>query len=1146
MDTVSIWEEKVEIPTYDIGEPDINPMFLEKRVYQGSSGKIYPYPATSEIKREKKNKIWNVVFLENKYLKVMVMPQLGGRIQRAYDKTNGYDFVYYNHVIKPALVGLTGPWISGGIEFNWPQHHRPTTYMKVEHKIRDNTDGSKSLLLGDVDRMYGTRVITAITLYPDKAYIEIEGQLYNRTPLPQTFLWWANPAVSVNDNTQSVFPPDVHSVYDHGKRAVSRFPIATGVYYKHDYSQGVDISRYKNIPVPTSYMAERSDFDFVGGYDYGREAGLLHVADHHISPGKKQWTWGCGDFGKAWDRNLTDTDGPYIELMTGVYCDNQPDFAWLMPYEEKKFRQYFMPYKKAGYIKNASIDAAVNLEVSDDDIEATVYASSELEDARVIITNNNKIILDEKTSISPENVYTKNIPAKNADRYKVKITVYNEGKELVSYQEKDYGIPKLAEPARPAKRPEDIMTNEELYLTGRHIEQYRHATWLPDGYYLEGLKRDEGDIRINNAYGLLLLRRGEFEKSEKHFRKAIDRLTILNPNPYDGEAYYNLGLSLFYQGKEDEAYDAFYKATWTSAQQEMAYYYLAVIDCRRGEYDRALDLIEKGLVKNAHNIKARGLKATLLSILNRNKESIEYIDENLKVDAFDFVSRFLKMVTELREAVAADENGLETAKKEKCRNYKEEHVEEYIKDPKEEYKEVITGDIENFLQTARDFAEYGLYEYAARVLSLCKQDSPLKHYYRAYYLDKLAGHDEAHKELLLAQEASFKYCFPNKLEDILVLERCIELYPQGSKAYYYLGCLYYDKLGYDKAVDLWEKSGNLDDSFPTLYRNLSIAYYNKKGDKDKARECMERAFELDKSDARVFLELDQLYQRLGVDAAKRLEIFEDNISLIEKRDDLYTEYVTLLNMCRQYEKAYDMIMRHDFQTWEGAEGKITTQYKLSLYMMARGKLRDNKPEEAASLINKALSYPDNLGEGRLEGTKDNNLYYLLGKCYKAMGDIEKATECFRKATLGESEPAGMMYYYDQPADMILYQGLAYQELADNEVAYKEGLDKEKSYDNLAGKERDNIGNANTRFYKLLDYGEHHEGDKFVMDYFAVSMPDMSVFDTDMDLKNKVHCYYLMGLGNMGLGHIPEAAKWFTKALQLDVNHQLASLYLEMC
>ena len=347
MEQVRIWEEKITIPTYEVGEPDKNPMFLEKRVYQGSSGKVYPYPTTEKISREKTDKEYRAVFLENQYIKVMILPELGGRIQRAYDKTNGYDFVYYNHVIKPALVGLAGPWISGGIEFNWPQHHRPTTYMPVDYMIQEKEDGSKTLLVHDVDQMYGTKMIAAFTLYPDKAFIEIRGQLYNRTSLPQTFLWWANPAVPVNDYTQSIFPPDVHSVMDHGKRDVSRFPIANGVYYKHDYSEGVDISRYKNIPVPTSYMAEKSDYDFVGGYDYQKEAGLLHVADHHISPGKKQWTWGCGDFGKAWDRNLTDEDGPYVELMTGVYTDNQPDFTWLKPFEEKVFRQYFMPYKES-------------------------------------------------------------------------------------------------------------------------------------------------------------------------------------------------------------------------------------------------------------------------------------------------------------------------------------------------------------------------------------------------------------------------------------------------------------------------------------------------------------------------------------------------------------------------------------------------------------------------------------------------------------------------------------------------------------------------------------------------------------------------------------------------------------------------------
>ena len=154
----------------------------------------------------------------------------------------------------------------------------------------------------------------------------------------------------MNNHYQSVFPQDVNAVFDHGKRAVSTFPIATGTYYKMDYSAGVDISNYKNIKVPTSYMGVNSKFDFEGGYENDTKGGMLHVANHHVSPGKKQWTWGNGDFGRAWDRALTDEDGPYIELMAGVYTENQPDFSWIMPGEEKEFTQYFMPYRELGVV----------------------------------------------------------------------------------------------------------------------------------------------------------------------------------------------------------------------------------------------------------------------------------------------------------------------------------------------------------------------------------------------------------------------------------------------------------------------------------------------------------------------------------------------------------------------------------------------------------------------------------------------------------------------------------------------------------------------------------------------------------------------------------------------------------------------------
>ena len=521
MSGVKIREENVVIPTYGIGAADKNPMFLESRVYQGSSGRIYPYPTIEKIYDEKEDKTYHAVWLENEYLKVMILPELGGRIQRAYDKTNHYDFVYYNHVIKPALVGLCGPWISGGIEFNWPQHHRPTTFSPVDYLLIENPDGSKTCRVSDVDQMYGTKGEASFTLYPGKAYIEIKGQLYNRTSTPQTFLWWANPAVPVNDHTQSIFPPDVHAVMDHGKRDVSRFPIATGIYYKHDYSEGVDISRYKNIPVPTSYMAEKSDFNFVGGYDYQKQAGILHVAYHHISPGKKQWTWGCGDFGKAWDRNLTDEDGPYVELMTGVYTDNQPDFTWLKPMEEKRFTQYFMPYKTVGAVKNASIEAMVGLDADESGIRVAVYTTQEYPDARVILAYEGQVLLDEKRTISPVAPFETHLDQVVEDETKLTVRVLDGTREMISYTPAKKEIPKVPDPAEAAKDPEEIMSNEELFLTGLHIEQYRHATYRPDPYYLEGLKRDPGDIRINNAYGSLLMRRGCFKAAEAHFRTAI-------------------------------------------------------------------------------------------------------------------------------------------------------------------------------------------------------------------------------------------------------------------------------------------------------------------------------------------------------------------------------------------------------------------------------------------------------------------------------------------------------------------------------------------------------------------------------------------------------------------------------------------------
>jgi len=519
------WYEKVIIPTYGIGKPEKNPMFLEKRVYQGSSGVVYPHPVIEKILDEKVDKEWNAIYLENQYLKIMILPELGGRVQMAYDKTKQRHFIYYNQVIKPALVGLTGPWISGGLEFNWPQHHRPSTYEPVDHCIEENADGSVTVWCSEVERMFRTRGMAGFTLHPDKAYLEIKVKLFNRTDFPQTFLWWANPAVKVNDDYQSVFPPDVNAVFDHGKRDVSEFPIAKGTYYKVDYSPGTDISRYKNIPVPTSYMAVNSKYNFVGGYENDSKGGLLHVANHHVSPGKKQWTWGHSDFGRAWDRNLTDEDGPYIELMCGVYTDNQPDFSWIMPGEEKTFSQYFMPYRDLGVVKNATKEAMVNLEVEGDKVIVKAFTTASYPNAKVVFKSGNEILLEDLFDFHPATSYERVVDIQGADPRLLKIAILTfDGKVLVDWKPESGEQKPIPKAAKAAKLPEEIESNEQLYLTGLHLEQYRHATYDSRDNYMEALRRDPRDSRCSNAMGLWFLRRENFRRPKPISAGPLKRL----------------------------------------------------------------------------------------------------------------------------------------------------------------------------------------------------------------------------------------------------------------------------------------------------------------------------------------------------------------------------------------------------------------------------------------------------------------------------------------------------------------------------------------------------------------------------------------------------------------------------------------------
>jgi tetratricopeptide (TPR) repeat protein len=1077
---VRAWEDVVIIPTYPEQAADKNPMFLEKRVYQGSSGKVYPNPFTDRVSNEKFDKAYKAVFLENEYLHLMILPEIGGRIHVGQDRTNGYDFFYRQHVIKPALVGLLGPWISGGVEFNWPQHHRPSTFMPVEHAIEQSEDGSVTVWLGEHEPMQRMKGMVGICLHPNKAYIEAKVRLHNRTPFAQTFLWWANVGIRVHDEYQAFFPPDVTYVADHAKRAMSSFPVARNFYYGVDYRKGVDISWYKNIPVPTSYMVIESKYDFFGGYDHRQQAGIVHFADHHIAPGKKLWTWGNAEFGYAWDRNLTDSDGPYIELMAGVFTDNQPDFSWLHPCESRAWSQFWYPIQQIGPARNANRHAAVSLTQEGDRIRVGICVTESFKQAKLAVTANGKQVLEEVTDFLPGAPIIRELAGEGKPHVRL---FTNEGKELIHCTLDE--VPErtqLPNPATEPKAPKEIPSNDELYVTGLHLEQYRHATRYPEPYWEEALRRDPLDNRCNTALGLLRLRRGQFAEAERHFRRAIERQTLRNPNPADAEAFYYLGVTLQYQERFEEAYAAFYKATWNHAWQAAAYYHLAEIECRRNEFRRALEQLGQSLESSPTNLMARNLKAAVLRKLGLFAEAQECAKATAAADPLDVWSRNELRLSSRSKTDLARETGSPAGTRTK---------------------------VQLCLDLAFDYSRAGFWAEATDVLSRevaqsGQQVHPMVFYSLAYCADRMGDRNRVSTYRAEATKASPDYCFPAGIEEMIVVEAALAADAADAKGHYYLGNLFYDKKRYEEAIREWESGAGLDPTFAIPWRNLGIAYFNVHKDSERALKAYETALQANPADARLLYELDQLRKRVGVSASQRLAQLEGHPDPLSQRDDLMTELVTLYNQTSQSRKALEILAGRRFNPWEGGEGLVSGQYVWANLLIGRSFLENRNWQKALEHFSAAREYPHNLGEGKHLLTRETHLDYFSGVALSYAGRFEEARGFWARGAGDESLISWMSYF----------RAVSLQALGRN-------------------------ADASRVLEDMRAFATQQIKAEVKIDYFATSLPNLLLFEDDLQKRNQVECLFLMALVELGERHSERASALLSQVLALDCNHLAA-------
>lgn len=1089
---VRLTETNLVIPTYLAAPPSPVPRFYEGRTYQGARATFYPYPVQDVLTDVRTNVTYRALFLENQYLEICVLPELGGRIWSARDKSSGYDFFYRQHVVKPALIGMLGAWISGGVEWNVPHHHRASSFLPVDCTTTTQADGSATIWVGEIELRHRMKWLVGMTLHPDRSTLELTCRMFNRTPFPHPMLFWINPAVHANDQYQVLFPPSTEWAVQHGKPEFASWPMARQTYGGTDYTRGVDISWWRNHPTPVSFFAWDCEEDWFGGYDHGRQAGVIHVADRHVAPGKKFFEWGNGPEGEMWSKILTDEDGPYLELMAGAWSDNQPDYSWIQPGETREWQHWWYPIQQMGGVKAANREVALNLEVSNRVARVAVNATRFLTNVEVALMYRQADLWRLTTTLSPAQPFsTEVVLREDIEPGEVGLSVMQRDPSSASagdgagqrlllawWPQPPRNTP-MPPPVEKPRAPGDYASADELYFTGQRIEQLCSPSFEARPYYEEILRRDPGDYRANTALGILLCKQWRWEEAAKHLSNAIARAAANYIRPQHAEAFYYLGVALKARDQLDAAAGAFERAAWSPAWQGAAGFELAGIDLRQGRFEDALRHADLALRAGGGSPRVRHLKCVALRRLGRPEAAERLAAETLELDPLDFraaseqiLAQRQRQAPEWRENVGR-------------------------------LRRLMGRNPEAFLEHAVDFANAGQWSEVTEILrdqvagaaagsATIVATQP---YLLATALQRHGAGDEAAVQFAAAARTPTAFCFPSRFEEEPVLRRAMEANPSDAHAPYLLGCLLYDNQP-ENAIAAWEESRRRDPQAALTHRNLALAYARHEQDIPKAIASLERAVELDPTEPRFFYELDVQYEAGGAPLAQRLELLTRHQDTVSRRDDALTRQIVLLTAGGQADRALELLRGRRFRNWEGSS-QIHNIYVDACLARGRQFLAAKDPRAALREFEAALEYPENLEVGRARRSpRAAQIAYCIGLAQEALGDAASSRRAFETAA-GSGADAGSEAGY--------FQALALGRLGRTDE-------------------------ARSAFERLRQSGRARLKQGEAADYFAKFGERQSVRVRQAD------AHYLIGLGALGLGDEPAAEAEFRQALALHPAH----------
>jgi len=978
------YQETIQIPTYVLGPEDPNPTFHRQGYWD-----VYPYTMMDDIGEVARPVKYRALVVENEYLKVIVLPQLGGHLYSAQDKQTGQEIFYRNHVIKPGLIALRGAWLSGGIEWNFPKGHTVSTASPIDGRVVRERDGSATVWVGDVEKRFRMSWAVGLRLRPGSSLIETEIRLSNRTALPHPYYFWANAAVPARFGMRMIYPCTRVRTW--------------GGHYDWPVSEGRDMATYDAYEHQCDVFVLNGWEDFFGVYYEDLDFGVVHVADVQESFGKKMFTWGTSEEGRTWSGVLSDGDGPYCEIQSGRFVD-QGTYRLFPPHHTLRWTECWYAVKGTGTFAWANKEAAVRLATANGAADCGVLATRAIPGARVRLLAGASLMQERICDLSPDQPLHFQAPVTSAAPLVLSV-LDPSGAEIIRYQEAQ---PPRTIPLREAPKPSDPPTEGDLLRQAVDAEEHNEPGRAKERY-AQALDKDAACVEARLALGRL-----EVKAQPAVAAEMLAAAAALAPGRTDISYY--LGIALSRSGDASGAEPELWKAAHDPAFAHAARIELGQLAMSRGEWAHAVEILSAADSCTVDDLRARCLLAGALRRAGRAADALKEVKGLNSTGALD---RLVLMETHFCARALG-----------KAR-LAEQQVKALVK--------MLPAQADVWLELAMDYAAAGMREEARDVLHLGMDRvkgvaaHPIVHYALAFWEECPEAAAEHRRQ---AAALPPKYVFPYHWELEPALRAAA---PNDARAAYYLGLLLYAEGRREEGLAAWEQaaSAGLTD-FYILFRNLGLAQRQVTDDLAAAEEWLRRAVSFHPDDVRPYLELNEVFRARRISPDIRLAILDDAIPNVQRRGTIAAAQIDACLDLGDWERAREELRTHTFHRWEGEFGMRTVWVNVNL---GRGSERFDRGDQAGALEDflSALEYPKNLRIGRHARRLDARSHWCVGLGYEAVGDLESAKKHWEQATAEIPRFTNELakFYGTSTPDVAVYRALALRKVGRGEEAEKD-------------------------------------------------------------------------------------------------------------